>query len=393
MKITNLAWVALTLFALVPAALANNWYVDGVHGSNKNDCKSPRHACKTISNAMSLTRPGDSIFIAPATYRESIFITYDLKFVGSGAATTIIDAGGLNSQVFVVGSDNPATRVTLSGVSVQNGAGQADGGGIYNCSGTLTVTDSAIALNRITNGNGTFGYGGGVYNCPGSTLTIINTTIIRNSALIGGAICNGGVLTIRNSTIMANVARQSFGGAIANYGTMEITNSTFSGNSSGSSGLGGAILNGGIFNLAGALSINNSTLSGNTAGFGGGGIFNASGSAVIFQNSIVANNQGGNCLGTMTSTGYNLSSDDSCDFEGPGDLTNTDPLLGPLEFYGGLTRTMALLPGSPAIDAGNPNGCTDSQGHPLKTDQRGMPRPDKEDSGGCDMGAYERQQD
>jgi hypothetical protein len=66
-------------------------------------------------------------------------------------------------------------------------------------------------------------------------------------------------------------------------------------------------------------------------------------------------------------------------------------MLGPLQNNGGPTPTMALLPGSPAIDAGNPSGCTDGLGHLLKTDQRGMPRPDKEDIGGCDMGAYERQ--
>jgi len=54
---------------------------------------------------------------------------------------------------------------------------------------------------------------------------------------------------------------------------------------------------------------------------------------------------------------------------------------------------MALLPGSTAIDAGNPSGCTDGNGHLLTTDQRGMPRPDKEDSVGCDMGAYESQTD
>jgi hypothetical protein len=50
---------------------------------------------------------------------------------------------------------------------------------------------------------------------------------------------------------------------------------------------------------------------------------------------------------------------------------------------------MALLTGSPAIDAGNPNGCADGNGNLLKTDQRGMPRPDLEDTLGCDMGAYE----
>jgi hypothetical protein len=54
---------------------------------------------------------------------------------------------------------------------------------------------------------------------------------------------------------------------------------------------------------------------------------------------------------------------------------------------------MALLPGSPAIDAGNPAGCTDGSGHLLTTDQRGMPRPDREDAVGCDVGAYERQTD
>jgi hypothetical protein len=52
---------------------------------------------------------------------------------------------------------------------------------------------------------------------------------------------------------------------------------------------------------------------------------------------------------------------------------------------------MALLSGSPAIDAGNPKGCTDALGHLLKTDQRGKPRPDPEHTVGCDMGAYESQ--
>jgi hypothetical protein len=74
-------------------------------------------------------------------------------------------------------------------------------------------------------------------------------------------------------------------------------------------------------------------------------------------------------------------------------MNNTDPMLGPLQNNGGLTQTMALLSGSPAIDAGNPAGCTDGSGHLLKTDQRGMPRPDPEDTGGCDIGSYESQND
>jgi hypothetical protein len=74
-------------------------------------------------------------------------------------------------------------------------------------------------------------------------------------------------------------------------------------------------------------------------------------------------------------------------------LNNTDPQLGPLQDNGGATQTMALPSGSAAVDAGNPSGCTNGDGDLLKTDQRGMPRPDKEDKGGCDMGAYERQSD
>jgi hypothetical protein len=120
---------------------------------------------------------------------------------------------------------------------------------------------------------------------------------------------------------------------------------------------------------------------------------------VTLQNSIVANNSGGNCSGMMISNGYNMSSDATCTFSNHGDRDNIDPKLGPLQYNGGPTQTMALPSGSPAIDAGNPSGCTDGLGHLLTTDQRGYPyrRPDSEDKTDskprCDMGAYERQSD
>jgi len=398
MKARKLVCIAaLTFFVVVPSAFATKWYVDGVHGSDNNNCKSPQHACKTISNALSLTLPGDSIFVAPAIYRETLFIYFNLEIIGSGAKTTIVDVRGLNNQVVVVGSE-PKVQVKLSGMTFRNGAGEEDGGGIYNCFGTLTVLDSVVTGNKISSGHGSFGYGAGIYNCPSSTLTLINTTISNNSALIGGAICNGGTLTIMNSTFSGNVARQHEGGGIANYGTLTITNSTFSGNIARRSLLGslaGGILNGGLFQSSGTLSINNSTLSGNVAHGGkGGGIFNVKGSIVVLQNSIVANNTGGNCSGTLTSHGYNLSSDATCDFDGAGDLNNTDPKLGNLRNNGGPTQTMAEFLDSPTVDAGNPKGCTDSRGHLLTTDQRGAPRPGKHKRDQrCDMGAFERQTD
>jgi hypothetical protein len=388
---------ALTSFAFAPAALASSkWYVDGVHGNDNNNCRSRQHACQTISNAISLTLPGDSIFVAPATYHEGLFIPFNLKIIGSGAKTTIVDCGGVYCQAAVVGSE-PKVPVVLSRMTFRGGAGPVDGGGVYNCFGTLTVIDSIITNNKIKRGGGSDGYGAGIYNCPSSTLTLINTTISNNSALVGGAICNGGTLTIKNSTFSGNVARQREGGAIANYGTLIITNSTFSGNTARSSKIGsraGGILNGGLFQSTGTLVINNSTLSGNVASEGeAGGIFNVEGSTVVLQNSLVANNTGGNCRGAVTSDGYNLSSDSTCNFDSTGDLNNTDPKLGRLRNNGGPTKTLALLPGSPAIDSGNPSGCTDGAGRLLKTDQRGKPRHDKEDSGGCDRGAYEGQKD
>jgi hypothetical protein len=370
------------------AQVPRKWYVDGVHGSNRNDCASRRFACKTIAHAISLTSPGDSIVVAAATYPENLTVRHSLKILGSGAATTIID-GRRRASAFLI--THPGSVVTLSRMTMRNAGGLGDGGAIYNCSTTLTIVDSIVTENRVRRGLGTYGYGGGIYNCLGSTLTIINSTFSRNSAEGGGAICNGGSLTIISSTFSGNVARKHRGGGIFNYGVLTVNNSTFSGNSV-LNGVGGAIHNGELLGQTGTLEINNSTFSRNTAAVGkGGAIFNLNGATGALQNSIVSNNAGGNCRGMLTSNGYNLSSDDTCDFDSAGDLNRTDPKLGPLRDNGGPTQTMALLTESPAIDAGNPSGCTNRHGDPLKTDQRGEPRPDKGDSAGCDMGAYERQ--
>ncbi|MGA2375271.1 MAG: choice-of-anchor Q domain-containing protein, partial [Candidatus Sulfotelmatobacter sp.] len=89
-----------------------------------------------------------------------------------------------------------------------------------------------------------------------------------------------------------------------------------------------------------------------------------------------------------------LSSDDTCNFSNTGDMNNTNPQLGTLKNNGGPTQTMGELSGSLTIDAGNPNGCTDGNGNPLTTDQRGAPRPGKyKHDKRCDMGAFERQTD
>jgi hypothetical protein len=356
--------------ALAPTALARTtWYVDGVNGSDNNNCKSPQTACKTIGHAIFLASSGDSVKVAPATYTENLTIGINLKIVGASAKTTIIDGGKRGTVVTVTyGAD-----VTLLDLTIRNGFTTFRGGGIYN-SGTLTINNSTISGNASRKG-------GGIYNQ--GDLTISGSTISENAA---------------SSPYNSGIAAQ--GGGIYNYnngGTLALNNSTLSGNSATSSGdvVCAPSYGGGIYSVSKTLTINNSTLSGNYARdcFGGGlggGIYGN----VTLQNTIVANSPyGGNCDGTMTSNGYNLSSDNTCNFHQTGDLNNTNPLLGPLQNNGGPTQTEALLDGSPAIDSGNPSGCTDGQGHLLDTDQRGMPRPDREDSGGCDRGAYERQSD
>jgi hypothetical protein len=89
------------------------------------------------------------------------------------------------------------------------------------------------------------------------------------------------------------------------------------------------------------------------------------------------------CSGTITSGGHNLGSDNSCNLTASGDLTTTMPLLGALANNDGATQTMALLPGSPAIDHAGNSGPT--------TDQRGVARQDGNFDGivAPDIGAYE----
>ena len=149
---------------------------------------------------------------------------------------------------------------------------------------------------------------------------------------------------------------------------------------------------GGIYNNSGTLTLTNSTVSGNSSSCAGGGIYNSD--TVNFKNTIIAGNSTGgsapDCLGTVTSQGYNLVQDTSgCTITGDttGNITGQDPLLDPLALNApGTTETRALGTGSPAIDAGNP-AAPGSGGNACEaTDQRGVARPG---GAACDIGAYE----
>ncbi len=299
---------------------------------------------------------------------------------GAGRSVTISgnsdgDGDG-DVRVFFVGSGVAATLAHLNIVSGTVGGGTTCsstncGGGIYN-QGTLAVLASTIA-------GGSALYGGGIYNQ--GTLTVQASTLANNYAGYGGGgIYNQGTLTVQTSTLTGNSTGYSGGGIYNNHGNLMVQASTLANNEAGAGG--------GIANDSGtALKVYYSTLSGNRAGNGGGGI-RTYGTWLDLFHTIIANSpEGGDCVHTSgggggVTSGYGLiestgaaacwlNSDYST-------ILGVDPLLGPLADNGGSTQTFALLPGSPAIDAGQSAGCA--------SDQRGLARPQ---GTACDIGAFE----
>ena len=285
------------------------------------------------------------------------------------------------NRVFYI---SPGKTVTISGLTIKNGVAPAPdyfGGGIYNDQATLTLSNCTISGNSADSG-----FGGGIYNYQ-ANLRVSNCTISGNSATVGG----GGIwsswigtgsatLAITNSTLSGNSA--DYGGGIMNLGgsTLAIINCTLSGNL--------AYYGGGIDNEGATLTMTNSTLSGNSANYDGSGIAYNGGTLTIGNTIFNAGSSGANIYnvdgfrGTVTSLGYNLSSDNGGGYlTATGDQINTDPRLGPLQDNGGLTLTHLPASDSPTIDAGDPT---------LLMDQRG-PGFQRVANGRIDIGAVESQ--
>ena len=287
---------------------------------------------------------------------------------------------------------NPVT-ITVTNTVTIGGSASIDGGGLITLGGgtaQVFVVNSGATLTlanlTVSNVRSASDVTGNIHN--DGTLTVINSTFAGNVARNGGAIGNGGTLDVTNSTFSGNNAAGSYaggwGGAIynGNGGTVNVTNSTFVGNVSWAGSWGGAILNYG----PGTVNVTNSTFSGNVAsGFESlGGAINNLGASVTLRNTIIANSSsGGNCGGPITNGGFNLDSDGTC---GVGSATN--PMLDPagLADHGGPTQTIALLPGSPAINDGDETICAAPPVNNL--DQRGYGRPGL-GAVNCSIGAYE----
>jgi len=270
-------------------------------------------------------------------------------------------AGGINN--------GPAASFTMTGGSIESNTASGSVGGVELPSGSAATLIRAQVI-----GNTAGGSGGGL-DVSGS-LNMSESNVGGNSAAGGAGInVSGGTVSIDASSVHTNFASGDGAGIFSN-GTITLTNSTISSNGAG--GLGSGILN----NVVGNLTSTNSTIAGNNAPSG----LHNFGTAQL-KNTIIGSNKGADCVvpAAVTSLGHNLDSDGTCMLSGPGDLPNRDPRIGPLAFTTGPTFWHPLLGDSPAIDAGDDNGCP-------ATDQRGTTRPLDGNGDGtpvCDIGSYE----
>ncbi len=340
----------------------------------------------SISAAVAGASSGDTIRLLDAIHTEAnIDIDKALTIQGQGMANTTVQAAstpgtGIGSVFTINGHASPFLdnlkpgAATIQDMTIRHGSAGL-GGALYSFYGSFT-------LNRVRLLHNASSQGGAIWNFK-SGLTIHDSIISGNVAdNAGGGIFNYlGFPIITGSTISGNAA--SSGGGIYTFGGLRVTNSTFSGNS--------ATVGGGILHQATVIHVSSSTFVDNSASEGGG-IWNSGGASV--KDTIVANSPSSDCFNeqfaSLNASGANLDTDGTCGAAAGGShftqVTRAQLNLGPLALNPpGSTETHALLPGSVAIDAAG--DCTDVEGNPVATDQRGVARPQ---GANCDIGAYEK---
>lgn len=260
---------------------------------------------------------------------------------------------------------------TISGVVFEGNSAGAGGGGVAVITGQTSIDDTVFRSNAGLTGGGLF-FGG-------TNLVVTDSTFAGNHASIaGGAFVTTGTVSIERTLFQGNASDSGAAGLDVNAASTTLRNSTFYGNRGN---IGGAIRVGTVLNASFVTVVHNSagTGGGIWAGGGGNGVL---GSSIISQNTpndVEADNAadtvtdsivGGGCPANATCT----------------NVSAADPKLGALVQNGGPSKTMAPLPGSPAIDA------LPVAASCATVDQRGVARPvdgDKDGQKQCDLGAYE----
>lgn len=368
--------LVFTLALIWTVAISAHANIITVTNTNDSGPGSLRQALVDANN-------GDTIDFNSALKGQTITLTTtelvinkDIAISGPGPNLLAVsrDENASAFRIFYVGT---GLSVLIQGLKISNGAASQ-----FGCGGGILNEDSMLSVvNCTVSGNSTDGTGGGVCVGNNATLTIESSTLNGNYAGdYGGGMANNGTVAINNSTLNDNYGEFAGGGILNDGGSLTVSNSTFSGN-------GTQLHGGGLWNGGNAV-ITSSTFSGNN-GQTAGAIVNRLGTLEM-KNTILDRGDVGpnitNDSGTVISHGYNLSDDDGGGvLTGPGDQINTEPLLGPLQDNGGPTLTHALLPGSPAIDTGDPKFTP-----PPFHDQRGLGF-DRVVNGRIDKGSVEVQ--
>lgn len=346
----------------------------------------------------------DSITFAPVLADGTIRLSRG-ELVLTEAAT--IDGGGVNltidaqqiSRIYKYEAFSGVLAINALTLTGGNAEGVTERGGAIYADGNLEISNSAIHGNRSQGG------GGGVW--VNGSFVLFNSSVSDNHAFgefsnnegyaDGGGINAEGSVVIENSVVSGNTATFSGGGIFAfDASAFTVVNSTISGNSARISG-GGAFIN--RFGL-GSITVRHTTVTDNHVEIGslgeGGGIW-ARNDELEITNSIIAGNshhlsnpdlEVSDDLGRLQishSLIGNTSGSIIQNATGIGIFLNVSALLGPLADNGGPTKTHSLLPGSPAINAGDP-----TYAGPISTDQRGIQFA-RVASGRIDMGAFEVQ--
>jgi len=293
-------------------------------------------------------------------------VTEELTVTGAGAAGTILDGNG-TSRIFYA-----TAPLTVSAVTLQNGGDPFGNGGAVGALAPLVISDCVVKDSETSSA------GGGIYAID---LTLVRSTVSGNSSAYGG----GGIAavsgSVRDSTITGNINQMETPARgdqilLNGGGTFTVANSTVDGE---------------LANLGYCIPPPNFmcspgdtvTLSNVTVGTVMQQSFGGDAGTVTVRNSIA-----GQCSGQIFSGGYNLFQQADCSIFGDttGNLVGIDPLLGPLAYNGGTTRTRKPQAGSPVLEAGNPAAPGSGGSACESTDQRGVVRPI---GSRCDMGAVE----
>jgi hypothetical protein len=387
-------------------------------------------ALPDITTNIDIVGPGSSLLSVSGDGQFRPFRYTNGSTVGSITGLNVTDGfcddscpGGAAGAGIVSTGTLTLTDVTVTANTASDSGGMdvfPEGGGIANYGGTLHLVLSSVNGNTLFATNATnqnAPSGGGIRNY--ATVTLDRSTVSGNTVTAtgiggtsstnatGGGISNSGQLTVTRSTVSGNSITATGGGttntAVAGgFMTsnapgvlLKLDRSTVAGNSVTAGAPGTQATSGGILASGGAgsvLDIASSTISGNSAPLYANLAYG--GETQSIKNTIISNPLGGgeNCSPGGVSLGFNIDTANSCGFNQMGDHINTDPLLDTtLADNGGPTLTLALLTGSPAIEAGS-----SSPGETI--DQRGLLRPSDDisvatapSSDGSDIGAFEVQ--